>query len=59
MTKYEHLNDLSITVNSAFTPPANVLTAVNKARGMLHFIKVYLPIYPYIEQFNCDLMFRF
>ncbi len=29
----------NISVNLAFTPSANVLTAANKARGMLHFIK--------------------
>ncbi len=38
-TKCEQINDLGITVNSAFTPSANVLTAANKARGMLYFIK--------------------
>ncbi len=26
-------------MNSTFTPSANVLTAANKARGMLYFIK--------------------
>ncbi len=35
MMKCEQINDLGITVNSAFTPSANVLTAANKARGML------------------------
>ncbi len=39
MTKCEQINDLEITVNSAFTLSANVLTAANKARGMLLFIK--------------------
>ncbi len=39
MTKCEHINDLGITVNSAFTPSVNVLTAADKARGMLYFIK--------------------
>ncbi len=39
MTKCEQINDLGITVNSAFTPSANILTAANKARGMLYFIK--------------------
>ncbi len=39
MTKCEQINDLGITVNSAFTPSANVLTKANKARGMLYFIK--------------------
>ncbi len=39
MTKCEQINDLCITVNSAFTPSVNVLTASNKARGMLYFIK--------------------
>ncbi len=45
MTKCEQIIDLDITVNSAFTPPANVLTAANKARGMLYFIKkvIYMP----------------
>ncbi len=38
MTKCEQINDLGVTVNSAFTPSANVLTAANKARGMLHLI---------------------
>ncbi len=31
MTKCEQINDLGITVNSAFTPSANVLTAAKKA----------------------------
>ncbi len=35
MTKYEQINDLGITVNLS----ANALTAANKARGMLYFIK--------------------
>ncbi len=39
MTKCEQISDLGITVNSAFTPSANVLTAANKARGMLYLIK--------------------
>ncbi len=39
VTKYEQNNDLGITVNSAFTPSVNVLTAENKARGLLCFIK--------------------
>ncbi len=39
MTKCEQISDLGITVNSAFTPSANVFTAVNKVRGMLYFIK--------------------
>ncbi len=32
-------------MNSAFTPSANVLSAANKARGMLYFIKkvIYVP----------------
>ncbi len=42
MTKCEQINDLGITVNSAFTPSANVLTAADKARGMLFFIKGHL-----------------
>ncbi len=29
----------AMTVNSAFTPSVNVLTAANKVRGMLYFIK--------------------
>ncbi len=41
-------------MNSAFTPSANVLTAANKARGMLYFIKksftcptkeIFVPLY--------------
>ncbi len=48
------INDLGVTVNSAFTPSANVLTAANKARGMLYLIKrsftcltkeIFLPLY--------------
>ncbi len=39
MNKCEKINDLGIAVNSTFTPSANVLTAANKARGMLHFNK--------------------
>ncbi len=39
LQKCEQINDLGITVNAAFTPSANVLTAANKARGMLYFIK--------------------
>ncbi len=39
MTKCKQINDLGITVNSAFTPSANVLTAARKARGMLYCIK--------------------
>ncbi len=39
MTKCEQINNLVITVNSALTPSANVLTAANKARGMRHFTK--------------------
>ncbi len=41
MTKCEQINDLYITVKSAFTPSANVLSAANKARGMMYFI--YMP----------------
>ncbi len=37
MTKCEQINDLGMTVNSAFTPSANVLAAANKARGILYF----------------------
>ncbi len=45
MTKCEQINKLGITVNSALTPSANVLTAANKAREMLYFIKkvIYMP----------------
>ncbi len=39
MTKCKQINDLGVTVNSAFTPSVNVLTAANKARGMLYLIK--------------------
>ncbi len=39
LQKCEQVNNLGITVNSAFTPSANVLAAANKARGMLYFIK--------------------
>ncbi len=59
MTKCEQINELGITVNSAFTPSANALTAANKARGMLHFIKgsftcltkeIFVPLYrPHLE----------
>ncbi len=54
MTKCEQINDLGILVNSAFTPSANVLTAANKARGMLYLIKrlftyltkeIFVPLY--------------
>ncbi len=54
MTKCEQINDLGVTVNSAFTPSANVLTAANKARGMLYLMKrsltcltkeIFLPLY--------------
>ncbi len=54
MTKCEQINYLGVTVNSAFTPRANVLTAANKARGMLYLIKrsftcltkeIFLPLY--------------
>ncbi len=54
MTKCEQINDLGITVNSAFAPSANVLAAANKTRGMLYFIKrsltcltkeIFLPLY--------------
>ncbi len=38
ITKCEQINDLGITVNSALTPSANVLTAASKARGMLYLI---------------------
>ncbi len=39
MTKCEQIIDMGIAVNSAFTPSVNVLTAANKARRMLYFIK--------------------
>ncbi len=54
MTKCEQINDLSITVDAAFTPPANVLTAANKARRMLYVIRrpftcltkeIFVPLY--------------
>ncbi len=54
ITKCEQINDLGITVNSAFTPSVNVLTAASKPRGMLYFIKklftcltmeIFLPLY--------------
>ncbi len=38
-TKCEQIDDLGITVNASFTSSANVLTAANKARRMLYFIK--------------------
>ncbi len=63
MTKCKQINDLGITMNSAFTASANVLTAANKAKGMLYFIKrsftcltkkIFVPLYralvrPHIE----------
>ncbi len=66
MTKCEQINDLGITVNSAFTPSANVLTAANKVRGILSFIKrsftcltkeIFVPLYsallrPHLEYAN-------
>ncbi len=39
LQKCEQINDLGITVNSALTPSANVLTAADKARGILYFIQ--------------------
>ncbi len=54
MTKCEQINAMGITANSAFTPSANVLTAANKARGMLYFIQsaftcltkeIFVPLY--------------
>ncbi len=36
------INDQDITVNSGFIPSANVLTAANKARGMLRFMKKFI-----------------
>ncbi len=44
LQKCEQINDTSIIVNSASTSSANVLTAANKARGMLHFIKGHLQV---------------
>ncbi len=45
MAKCEQLNDLGITMNSAFTPSANVLTAANKAMGnaVLNQKVIYMP----------------
>ncbi len=54
MKKCEQINGLGLIVNSAFTPSANVLTAANKARRMLYFIKrsftfltkeIFVPLY--------------
>ncbi len=54
MTKCEQINDQDIKMNAAFTTSANVLTAANKARGLLYFIKrsftcltkeILLPLY--------------
>ncbi len=54
ITKGEQINDLGITVSSAFTPSGNVLTAASKARGMLYVIKrsftcltkeIFVPLY--------------
>ncbi len=54
MQKCEQINDLGLTENSAFTPSANALTATNKARGMLFFIRrsfscltreIFVPVY--------------
>ncbi len=39
MTKCEQIKALGITMNSAFIPSANVLTAANKGKGILYFIK--------------------
>ncbi len=39
LQKCEQINILGITVNTAFSPSANVLASANKARGMLYFIK--------------------
>ncbi len=36
MTKCEQITDLGITVKSAFTPLGNILTAANKARGIVY-----------------------
>ncbi len=63
LQKCEQINGLGITVNSAFTPSANVMSATNKARGILYFIKRsftcltnenFVPLYsvlvrPYLE----------
>ncbi len=59
MQKCEQVNDLDITENSAFTITAYVLTATNKARGMLYFTKrsitcqaqeVFVPLYSALVQ---------
>ncbi len=39
LQKCEKISDLGIIMNSAFNPSANVLTAANKANGMLYFMK--------------------
>ncbi len=36
MTKCEQITDLGITVNTVFTPLGNILTAANKARGIMY-----------------------
>ncbi len=68
MQTCQHINDLAITVNTAFTPSANVLTAANKARGMLSFTcltkEVFVSLYsalvrPHLEyaiQANCPYL---
>ncbi len=67
MTKCEQIHDLGVTVNAAFTPSANVLSAANKARGMLYLItrsftcltkEIFLPLYralvrPHLEYAKC------
>ncbi len=59
VNRCEQINDLGITVNSAFTPSGNVLTAANKVRGMLYFIKrsftcltneIFVPLYSALER---------
>ncbi len=45
MQKFEYINNMGIAVNSAFTSSANVLTAANKAGGMLYFIKRIIFMY--------------
>ncbi len=42
MQKCEQINDLGVTVNTAITPSTNVLTAANKARGMLYFTEKFI-----------------
>ncbi len=59
LQKCEQINDLSITVNEAFTSSNYFLAAANKARGMLYFIKrsfacltreIFVPLYSALVQ---------